>query len=281
MDAPVATATGTATGFFTLPDGAAPSGLDRRVRELTDRLRDAERMAALGVAVSTVAHEINNLFAGAMSVAELAMLEQEEGAARQALETIMRTCRRACMLSRRLLGYAGGEQDAVEETDPAVLLEDTLALVRKELAAGGVEVETHVAATPPLRMPAAAMQQVLLNLFRNARDAMKGGGTLRVTVDTPADAAPGLREEGGRHLRVRVEDSGSGVPPEHLPRIFDAFYSTKRSADGSRGGSGLGLHVSRDILRQHGGDLRVENRLEGGAVFTASVPVEAGEMALL
>jgi signal transduction histidine kinase len=280
MDGSAATGVGTATGFFTLPEAGRTPGLDERVRELTDRLRDAEHMASLGVAVSAVAHEINNLFAGALSIAELAMLEKSDKATHSALATIARTCRRACALSRRLLGYAGGRHDEVEEADPAALLEDTLALVRKDLMSGGVEVETHVASTPPLRMPAAAMQQVLLNLFRNARDAMQEGGTLRVVVDTAEGAAAGQPPEGARRLMVRVEDNGSGIAPEHMPRIFEAFYSTKCRGDGSQGGSGLGLHVSREILRRHGGDLRVENRLEGGAAFTASVPVEAGKVAV-
>jgi hypothetical protein len=127
------------------------------------------------------------------------------------------------------------------------------------MAKSAIRVEAELRdALPPIRGNAGQLQQVFLNLFLNARDAMENGGTLQVRA-----------WEGDSGVQVEVTDTGLGIPPEHLPRIYDPFFTTKAA----RKGTGLGLSITYGIVRDHGGVIEVESRPSEGARFRLEFPV--------
>jgi two-component system, NtrC family, sensor kinase len=142
------------------------------------------------------------------------------------------------------------------------VVHDTLKLVRNQLTLSGIQVEEDLPADLPLiHGDRKSLQQVFLNLFINAIHAMLDGGTLTLRA---------LPSEDGQWLRVKVSDSGVGIEPEHLPRIFDPFYTTKQVGRGT----GLGLSVTYGIVEKHGGRIEVESQKGKGATFTVILPVD-------
>jgi signal transduction histidine kinase len=163
-----------------------------------------------------------------------------------------------------VLGLARPRADRREPTDLVRLAEEVLLLVGKELSRHRVRLDFQATGRPYARVSPAQIQQVLLNLIINARQAMNEGGTVRVRVG--ADSS-------GRLAELSVADSGVGIAPADLRRIFDPFFTTKTGPDASgQGGTGLGLSVCRDIVEAHHGRLRAESRLGQGTTFTLRLP---------
>jgi hypothetical protein len=145
------------------------------------------------------------------------------------------------------------------------VVEETLSLLEHQLEKAGIRVTAELAQDLPLvHGNTGKLQQVFLNLFLNARDAMAGGGTLEVRSWA----------EGGA-VRVEVADSGHGIASEHLHRIYDPFFTTKAA----RKGTGLGLSVTYGIVQEHGGTIEVSNRPGGGACFRVELPLVAAAAA--
>jgi signal transduction histidine kinase len=139
-----------------------------------------------------------------------------------------------------------------------VILE-TLSLLEHQMQKAGVQVKTELeTALPPVHGNTGKLQQVFLNLFLNARDAMAGGGTLDVRTWVE-----------GVGVKAEVADSGPGIAPENLNRIYDPFFTTKAA----RKGTGLGLSVTYGIMQEHGGSIEVSNRPSGGARFRLELPM--------
>jgi signal transduction histidine kinase len=139
------------------------------------------------------------------------------------------------------------------------VIRETLSLLEHQLQKSGIQVRTDLdAELPAVHGNTGKLQQVFLNLFLNARDAMASGGVLEVRT---------WSEGGG--VRVEVADTGHGIAPEHLHRIYDPFFTTKAA----RKGTGLGLSVTYGIVQEHGGSIEVSNRTSGGARFRVELPV--------
>jgi signal transduction histidine kinase len=138
------------------------------------------------------------------------------------------------------------------------VIQEAVSLVEHQLQKSGIQVKALLEADlPPVHGNAGKLQQVFLNLFLNARDAMPSGGTLEVRS---------WAEESG--VMVEVADTGRGIAPEHLHRIYDPFFTTKAALKGT----GLGLSVTYGIIQEHGGVITVSNRRSGGAVFRIELP---------
>ena len=158
----------------------------------------------------------------------------------------------------------GGGIDHREPTDLVRLVKEVIVLVEKDMARHRVKLDVKLTGQPSARVNPAQIQQVLLNLLINARQAMPEGGTVRVRLGL--DAA-------GRRVELSVADTGVGIAPADLRRIFEPFYSTKTGPDAAgQGGTGLGLAVCRDIVEAHHGRLRAESRLGQGSTFTLILP---------
>ena len=163
-----------------------------------------------------------------------------------------------------MLGLARPRADRREPTDLVRLTEEVILLVGKDLSRGRVRLDFQATGRPYARVNPAQIQQVLLNLIINARQAMSQGGTVRLRVASDAS---------GRLAELSVADTGIGIAPADLRRIFEPFFTTKTGPDASGlGGIGLGLSVCRDIVEAHHGRLRAESRLGQGTTFTLRLP---------
>jgi signal transduction histidine kinase len=179
-------------------------------------------------------------------------------------EKILSAGNRAAKVTNTVLGIARSRSAGQEPTDLRQLVENTLVLLEREMHKYRVAVEKHFQPIPEAYVNANQIQQVLLNLLINARQAMPGGG--RLWIKLVHDAQSGM-------IDLVIRDSGCGIPPEKLPRIFDSFYTTKSGPDASgKGGTGLGLSMCREIIEAHHGRIRVDSTVGKGTAFTLKLP---------
>lgn len=238
----------------------------RRAKHLKEQ-QEAERLAAAGELAAGVAHEVNNALAGIQGQVRAVSESHEPGVLRAALETVDAQTHRISAILQEVLGFGRPQQPSREAVDVRELVAATVKLMDHDFRRHHIAVEqAFPKALKPARADPKQIQQVLVNLFTNALHAMQpDGGTLKVSA-----------HEGHNVVYVDVADSGPGVPEGIVDRIFDPFFSTKKT------GTGLGLSVSFNIVRAHGGDLTVESGADRGSVFTIRLPtVATGRVAAL
>jgi PAS domain S-box-containing protein len=227
---------------------------------LEEQLRLSEKMAAIGLLAAGVAHEVNTPLTGISSFTQM-LLEKAgpDEPRRELLEKIERQTFRAAKIVNNLLNLArpsGGEMGPV---DLNVIIGDVLSLLEHQFKTGRIQVRRDLQDERLIvRGMEYKLQQVFLNLFLNARDAMPKGGWLSVTARIKGDEAV-----------VEVGDTGIGIPPEHLARIYDPFFTTK--AEGR--GTGLGLSVTFGIVNEHGGTLSCDSEPGQGTRFRLVIPL--------
>jgi two-component system NtrC family sensor kinase len=221
-------------------------------------------MSAIGQLVSGVAHELNNPLAGISAFAQLLLTEkrlsQEQ---RGASETIYAESRRASRIVNNLLTFARQYKPEKGPTALNQVLDDTLELRAYELRVRGIEINRdYDESIPDTMADAHQLQQVFLNLFTNAEQSMERaeGRPHRLTVRT---------RRAGRSVRIEIEDTGPGIPPALLDRIFNPFFTTKPTGSGT----GLGLSISLGIVREHEGRIWAENLQGAGARFIIELPI--------
>jgi signal transduction histidine kinase len=240
--------------------------------QLRQQLMQAQRMSSVGALASSVAHEFNNILTTIINYAKLAIREQKDEAARnQALERILKGSQRAATIVGSMLGFARNNAMQYEKTDVVHLVEEVLLLAEKDLSKHHIQVEKKFEARPEASVVPAQIEQVLLNLIINARQAMPRGGRLRLEVRVNPRA---------QMVEVRVADTGVGIPPERLRLIFEPFYTTKVPDEHGHGGTGLGLSVCRQIIDHHQGRIRVESLVGKGSTFTVKLPMAKTELEL-
>jgi signal transduction histidine kinase len=261
-----------ATGFQ--PSGARMGengpALDRRLELAESELRQTRKMAALGELVSTTTHEFNNILTTIINYAKLGLRHADDATREKALSKILTAANRAERITNGVLGLARSRSGDRVQTDLGKLVEGSLVLLEREMQKHQVQVELHVEPAPPVIVSAGEIQQVLLNLLTNARQAMPRGG--RITIRIVPDPANGT-------VDLTVRDTGCGIRADQLPRIFDRYYTTKSGPDASgKGGTGVGLATCREIIEAHQGKIRVESTVGVGTAFTLKLPaVRAGE----
>ncbi|MBI2153195.1 MAG: PAS domain S-box protein [Candidatus Rokubacteria bacterium] len=252
-----------------LRENLAPSGAVLLIEDITERValersaRQAEKLAALGTLSAGLVHELNNPISVISSRIELMLQEAEERRlppqVRDDLQVLHRHAQRVARIARGLLSFARQSPGDRRLLDLNQIVEDTLLLMEKQVSKEGIMVRRSLAPDlPPMEGDPNALQQVVLNLLTNARDAMDDGGEIRIETGT-VDGRPGW-------LRLVVSDNGPGIPLEHLPKIFDPFYTTK--ADGT----GLGLSISYGIVREHQGTIDVQSQPGKGTTFVLAFP---------
>ncbi len=253
----------------TMPDG--PTSPERKLELLEAELRQARRMAALGDLVSTTTHEFNNVLTTIINYAKLGLRHKDEAARDKALTKILAAAGRAEKITNGVLGLARNRGHDRVPTDVAKLIESSLVLLEREMQKYRILVETQFEPAPPAFACGNEIQQVLLNLLTNARQAMPRGGRIiiRIAFDPAANT-----------VDLTVRDSGAGIPPDVLPRIFDRYFTTKQGPDTSgKGGTGVGLAMCREIIESHQGKIRVESTVGVGTAFTLKLPAAKTEPA--
>jgi len=232
--------------------------------ELEAQLSQADKLSSIGLLAAGVAHEVNTPLAVISSYTQmLAKQLQSDPQKSGLLEKITRQTFRASEIVNNLLNFSRTSGSEVSEVDVNKVIADTLALLEHQFKVAKVEVENAPSsALPAIQGNAGRLQQVFLNLFLNAKDAMPGGGRLRVATLN------------GESVSVSVSDTGSGIAPEHIQRIYDPFFTTKTSPrEGQARGTGLGLSVTYGIIQEHAGKIRVESHPGAGTTFTLDFPL--------
>jgi signal transduction histidine kinase len=235
--------------------------------QLRQQLLQAQRLSSMGALASSVAHEFNNILTTIINYAKLGLRTQGDDAARtEALEKILKGSQRAATIVSSMLGFARNNATQRQMTDLTKLIEEVLILTEKDLSKHHVHVEQRFQGRVLAPVVPGQIEQILLNLIINARQAMPRGGRLRIE----------LRENQQTQMaEIRVSDTGVGIPPEQLRLIFEPFYTTKEPDENGHGGNGLGLSVCRQIIEQHQGRIRVESVVGKGSTFTVKLPLKA------
>ena len=232
---------------------------------LESQLSQAEKMSSIGLLAAGVAHEVNTPLAVISSYAQM-LAKQVSGDEKKTslLEKITRQTFRASEIVNNLLNFSRTSGTEFAQIDVNKIIVDTLALLEHQFKTGRVKVQDDLAADlPPIHGNPGKLQQVFLNLFLNAKDAMPDGGVLKVCT--------AINTSG---VHVSVADSGTGIAPEHIARIYDPFFTTKTTnGSGERRGTGLGLSVTYGIIQEHAGKIRVESQPGAGTQFHLDFPV--------
>lgn len=228
--------------------------------DLERRLVQADKLSSIGLLAAGVAHEVNTPLAVISTYAQL-LTKQVAGDLQKAslAEKIAKQTFRASEIVNSLLNFSRAGAAEFADVELNRVIRETASLIQHQLDKSRVQISLSLAEPlPAIRGNAGKLQQVFLNLLLNARDAMEGGGRLTVTTCVAADGK----------VRVDVEDSGQGIAPDHLARIYDPFFTTK----GAKKGTGLGLSVTYGIVQEHGGTIEVDSQLGRGTCFSLEFP---------
>ncbi len=230
-----------------------------RIR-LEEQLQQSDKLSSIGLLAAGVAHEVNTPLTGISSYSQMLMQQIPETDPRHLLlEKIYRQTSRASSIVNNLLNFSRVSDSRLAPVDLNRVLDDTIQLLEAQLRNTEIEVVRNYAdQLPPAPANAAKLQQVFMNLILNARDAMPQGGRLEIATEADIDS-----------VSIRFRDTGSGIAPEHLAKIYDPFFTTKQIGKGT----GLGLAVSYGIIRDHGGDIHVQSQQGEGTLFQISLPL--------
>lgn len=234
--------------------------MEKELHAIEQALIQSEKLAAMGRLTSQIAHELNNPIYGIMNTLELLKTEiPPESKRRRILELSLSETHRLAEMLRNMLSFSKPEEEERRPVNLNDLIEGILLIMDKQMQEANVKVKTYFDEKLPHVMASTnQMRQVMLNMFKNAKEAMPKGGTLTV----------GTGKEGDRVL-IHIRDTGVGIPEESRNKIFEAFFTTKQKVKGV----GLGLSVCYGIIKNHGGEIRVESEEGKGTHFTISLPI--------
>jgi PAS domain S-box-containing protein len=236
--------------------------IEAQLQHQREVLHQNEKLAALGTMAAGIAHEMNNPLGIITTRIEVMLLDAEQqqlpAQVLEDLHVLHRASQRVARIAASLRSFARHTPGDRVPLDLNAVVEESVQLLQKPLAADNVLIVTRLDRTlPPILGDSTTLHQVLMNLLTNAREAMPGGGQVR--LETGPAERPGW-------IRLLVADTGTGIPAEEISKVFDPFYTTKRT------GTGLGLSVTYGIIQEHGGTVDVQSRPGEGTTFVISFP---------
>jgi two-component system NtrC family sensor kinase len=252
--------------------------LERQVEERTSALRSAqdqlvrtEKLTSLGKLSASIAHEINNPLAGILTFAKLIVRTLEQGtpddATRRALVKhlllVQRETERCSAIVRNLLDFARERPLALKDVSVNHVVDEAVQLLGNQIQIQGVTLEKTLRQVPPVDADFGQIRQACVNVIMNACEAMSRGGKL--VIETAL-------VEGGKWVEMSFQDTGPGIPPDHLSRIFDPFFTTKER------GTGLGLSVVYGIIERHGGKIELQTEVGKGTRIAIRLPPRNGSV---
>ncbi|MGE5576550.1 MAG: two-component system sensor histidine kinase NtrB [Syntrophothermus sp.] len=256
-----------------LADGAGRmDGVLMAVRDITnerkpqEKIREAEKLAVLGGVASGLAHELKNSLTALRAIGQMLQISPEDAA--RFGRIIVEECDRLDVIINQLLSLARPSKPRFEAADLHKVIQDVLTLISSKASLHNVRIRVDLDGNLPQSMEfdPKLIKQLLLNLCNNALQAMETGGMLSVsTFFAPS------RDR----VKLRIADTGCGITAKDLPRIFEAFFTTKES------GTGIGLKVCQQIVEAHGGEIEVRSEVGQGSVFTVDLPLRQKEPPLI
>jgi len=235
------------------------------IAALRRELLEARKAGTLGELLGTTTHEFNNVLTTVLNYARMGLRHKDAPTRDKAFERILAAGTRAAKITSSVLSMSRQRSARLEPVDLLALIEDVLVLLEREMMKYRVQVEREFAPVPKVLANPGQIQQVLLNLMVNARQAMQGGG--RLILRLSLDESSGL-------VDLMVRDTGCGMTPEVMRRIFEPHFTTKSGPDETgKGGTGLGLSACREIVEAHRGRIRVESAPGRGTAITIRLPV--------
>ncbi len=237
--------------------------LQDRLAELQKQLRHAQRLASVGTMAAMVAHEVNNLMTPIISFSRYALETDDPELIRSGLQKSLKQAEQAQELTAKILNLATDQDHGPTRVNLRELIEESVECLGRKLEKDNIGLTVEVPEDLWLRGHPGQLQQVLVNLIQNARQAMLGRrGRLTFRAEGADD-----------QIVLAVSDIGQGIAGEDLPRVFDPFFTTKGMGDRpDKRGIGLGLAVSKDIIEEHNGRIDVESKLGSGTTFTIMLP---------
>ena len=234
--------------------------MERELQKTQQALLQSEKLAAMGRLTSQIAHELNNPIYGIMNTLELLKTEvPPESKRRRILELSLSETQRLSEMLRNMLSFSKPEEEKRRPIKINELVEGILLVMEKQMREANINVETYFDnEIPEIMASTNQMRQVMLNLIKNAKEAMPKGGTLTARTSQEDDK-----------VFIRIQDTGIGIPEEIRDKIFEAFFTTKQKVKGV----GLGLSVCYGIMKDHGGEIKVESEEEKGTTFIISLPI--------
>ncbi len=242
---------------------------EKEKERLQAQLIQSEKMAGIGTLASGIAHEFNNLLHIMRGHAEFAQSTKKAKDMEEALDVVLKTSDEVAKIVSDLLTFAREEPSEKEKEsgDIADSIELVLSLTEEHLRKQNIEIVRKYGKTPRVEMNKGEMQQVFLNIVMNARNAMlPRGGKLQIETKR-------LNE----NIEVNISDTGKGIEKDNLGKVFEPFYTTKRTDeedDSEFPGTGLGLSVSYGIVKRHGGTIKVKSKVNKGSTFTINLPLK-------
>jgi two-component system NtrC family sensor kinase len=259
--------------------------LEQKVDERTRQLRAAEaesvqreKLAAVGLLASGIAHELNNPLTGVLTFSHLIRDKLPPGSAdAEDMDLVIRETKRCASIIRRLLDFARQKPPEKKFTDLSKVVEETVRFIERPAHLKNTEIVLDLAPDlPRLWVDENQIKQVIMNMLVNAEQAIEAGGN--IMVQTRVAAAPVSPDPGSAPVpmvEIAIIDSGCGIPEKDLQRIFDPFFTSKEVGKGT----GLGLSVSHGIVKAHGGTIKVESAVGKGSIFRVYLPIQAVEPA--
>jgi two-component system NtrC family sensor kinase len=234
--------------------------IERELQKTQQALLQSEKLAAMGRLTSQIAHELNNPIYGIMNTLELLKTEiSPESKRRRILELSLSETQRLAEMLRNMLSFSKPEEEKKRPIKMNELIEGILLVMEKQMRESNIKVETFFDDEIPEVMASTnQMRQVMLNMLKNAKEAMPKGGTL--TVKTSKEV---------NKVLIHIQDTGVGIPEEIRDKIFEAFFTTKQKVKGV----GLGLSVCYGIIKDHGGEIKVESEEGKGTTFRIRLPI--------
>jgi len=236
--------------------------IERELQKMREALLQSEKLAAMGRLTSQIAHELNNPIYGIMNTLELLKTEiSPESKRRRILDLSLSEIKRLSEMLRNMLSFSKPEEEKRRPIKIDELIEGILLMMEKQMKESNIQVETSFdPGIAEIMASTNQMRQVMLNIFKNAKEAMPKGGTLFVRTS-----------KGDNKILIHIQDTGIGISEEIRDKIFEAFFTTKQKVKGV----GLGLSVCYGIIKDHGGDIKVESKEGKGTTFIISLPVES------
>jgi two-component system NtrC family sensor kinase len=242
---------------------------DRHRRaEAENRLIQSEKQASVGRLAAGVAHEINNPLTGVLTFTRILQRNKDIGEKSQShLQKIAESTVRVRKIVKGLLDFSRQTELDKEPTDVNKLIRIVISAMENQALVKGVDITFNPGENlPMLTLDRSQFQSVLINLIINAFDAMEQGGSIIISTGISLSAS----DTDQKGIEITVADTGSGIPPDNLDKLFDPFFSTKEVGKGT----GLGLSVSYGIVQRHGGTIRVQSEINRGSTFTIWIPMD-------